>query len=183
MCAVKLLTIHALRVGAVHATTVEELIEVTIMRRDRTIQWVNPDQPVLCRLQDGALVLGEPAGNHQVNDTVNRLSLNAGVMEKLRPHDLRRGSIRDVSHLKKRGNLGFADAATAASAGHSMKTFMNDVTEDYNGGSNVSIWSLRAESDFRDSRAPKVASGGFKVKRIKAMRSMNTARRRAGISL
>jgi hypothetical protein len=38
---------------------------------------------------------------------------------------------------------------------------MNDVTASYNGGSDVSIWTLRAESGFKDRQAPILADSPF----------------------
>jgi len=45
---VKLALITALRTGATVATTIDELMEQTLARSDRTVQWARPERPVLC---------------------------------------------------------------------------------------------------------------------------------------
>jgi hypothetical protein len=50
---------------------------------------------------------------------------------------------------------------SAAAVGHKMGAFMHDVTENYIGGSDMSTWNVRAESQWVDSRAPKVTQLPF----------------------
>jgi len=75
-------------------------------------------------------------------------------------YDLRRGSVKDISHLKE-DVRGFATVAVAKAIGHMNSTFMRDVTEQYNGGSDISTWSLRAQSGFKDRGAPMLADSPF----------------------
>jgi hypothetical protein len=61
---------------------------------------------------------------------------------------------------------GFATLNVAAAMGHTPKTFMQGTTaRAYVGGSDVCIWSLRAESDHVDRQASKVAESRFKPTR------------------
>lgn len=81
----------------------------------------------------------------------------AQIPVKLNPHDLLRGSTRNVAHLKE-DVRGCANTAVATLLGQSMSTFMNNVTEQvYTGGSAVSVWNSRAESRWIDPRAPDAA--------------------------
>lgn len=155
--------IHALRVGAVRATSLDQLINDTIKRRDKTVQWLEPDHPVIPAIAIGRrsfLDLTRPARTEQTLSSMHAMALKAGIRPKLTVHDMRRGSIRDIAHLQR--NLhGFADTTTAAAVGHSMKSFMADITEDYTGGSAAPVWNYRAESNFTDPRAPDVANTPF----------------------
>jgi hypothetical protein len=163
VCPVKLLVIHALRTGAVDASSWEDLTAQTLRRRDRTVQWKTPNRPVISAIVPGHcafLDLEKPARTGQILNTLADMGRRAKLVVKATTHDLRRGSVKDISHLKE-DVRGFATPAVAAAVGHRMSTYMNDVTASYNGGSDVSIWTLRAESGFKDRQAPMLADQRF----------------------
>lgn len=162
--AVKLLVIHALRTVAVAAKTWEELRENALSRADRTIQWIKPENPVIPAINMGRtafLDLRKPAGTHQVIATLNTMPRQAKTVVRLRVHDLRHGAARDLAHLDQRKLRGNTSMQVAGALGHRMSTMMHDVTEMYVGGSDISTWNLRAESQWADSRAPRIGNTVF----------------------
>jgi hypothetical protein len=164
VCPIKLLIIHALRIGAVDATTWEQIRANAIARADRTIQWITPENPVIPAITMGRnafLDLEKPASTHQVIATMNSMSVKAKCVARLRVHDLRYGAARDFAHLPAGALRGYSNMTVASALGHKMSTFMNDVTEQYVGGSAVSSWNLRAQSDWVDTRAPRMGSTDF----------------------
>jgi hypothetical protein len=92
---------------------------------------------------------------------MNTMSIKAKCVVRLRVHDLRYGAARDLAHLPEGALRGYSNMMVASALGHKMSTFMNDVTEQYVGGSEISSWTLRAESDWVDSRAPRMGSTAF----------------------
>jgi hypothetical protein len=58
------LLIVALRFGNVHAKTIDELLHLAAERRDKTVQWTHPEQPVLCAFGnvDASIQLDKHAG-------------------------------------------------------------------------------------------------------------------------
>jgi hypothetical protein len=163
LCAVKLLIAHALRIGAVAAKSWPELKAHALGRADKTIQWTTPDRPVIPRIVSGKaafLDLEAPATTTQALDTISQMSLKASFVTRLLVRDLRNGSLADLAHLDQNKIRGHASMASAAAVGHKMTT-LKDVTEGYVGGSDVSIWTIRAASDWIDSRAPKIAQATY----------------------
>lgn len=160
VCAVKLLLIHALRIGAVAATTWPELKAQTLARPDRTIVWATPDFPVIPRINfqwRGHLDVDSPAAPRQLLDSISQMSLRANIVTRLVTKDLRNGAASDLAHLNQNELRGIPTMATVSAIGHKMTTFMKDVTARYVGGSDVSFWNLRASSGWVDSKAPKIA--------------------------
>jgi hypothetical protein len=92
---------------------------------------------------------------------IKSMSIKAKVTTRLRVHDLHYGSATDIAHLNQNKIRGYATMQVASALSHKMSTFMNDVTEMYTGGSNVSIWNLQATSTWEDSRAPKIGNTAF----------------------
>lgn len=169
ICPIKLLIIHALRTGAVNGTTWKQLRANTIVRADKTIQWATPENPVIPAMNIGRssfLQLDKPASTAQALATLHAMSIKAKCTERLRVHDLRYGSARDLAHIRQSRIRGYASMTVASALGHKMSTFMNDVSEQYVGGSDVSMWNLRVESDWVDSRMPKMGSSAFVPTRL-----------------
>jgi hypothetical protein len=163
-CAVKLLLVHALRTGAVGASSWQELKAQTLERPDKTIQWITPDYPVISRIKQplySFLDLGHPASPNQLLKSISEMALKARFITKFVVHDLRHGSLADLAHADQTKIVGHASIATAAAVGHKMSSFMKDVTEGYVGGSDVATWSLRAASTWTDSRAPRLAQVAY----------------------
>jgi len=80
---VQLALIMALRTGATVATTIDELMEQTLARSDRTVQWAHPDGPVLCEFandQGRGLIVERPAFVTQLNNTLKAAARAIGVL-------------------------------------------------------------------------------------------------------
>ncbi len=149
---------------AVDSTSWEQLRASTVARADKTIQWTTPENPVIPAITVGRtafLELEKPATTHQAIATMNSMSIKAKCTARLRVHDLRYGAARDLAHLPGDALRGYFSMNVAVAMGHKMSTFMHDVTEQYVGGSEISTWSLRANSGWADSRAPRMGSTAF----------------------
>jgi hypothetical protein len=62
-----------------------------------------------------------------------------------------------------------------------MSTYMRDVTATYNGGSDVSICTLRAESGFQDHQAPMLANRPISREILTEMRLRLIVQRKDGM--
>jgi hypothetical protein len=74
------------------------------------------------------------------------MSIKAKYTARLRVHDLRYGAARDLAHLPRDALRRYSSINVAVAMGHKMSTYIHDVTEQYVGGSKISLWSLRANS-------------------------------------
>lgn len=147
----------------------EQLRANTISRTDKTIQWVTPHRPVISAYVPGQgafLDPEKPGSTSQLLRTIYDMGNAAGLLVKVTTRDLRNGSASDISHLKN-DPRGFAITTTASALGRKMTSFMMGATERYTDDSNISIRSLRAESDWADTRAPTFATTPFVPRVIK----------------
>lgn len=147
---VKLLLIVALRLGNVSGSTIDEVLDQARLRRDKTILWTHPERPIHCAYAPVGISVqvDKPAQPHQAGHTLAALSRMAGVLTKLRSHDIRRGAARDLSHL---GPIsGLPTKQTSLLMGHSDKAFRQGVTARYVGSPSVDLWSSRLNSNYED---------------------------------
>ena len=88
------------------------------------------------------------------------MGLAAGMLVKLRAHDLIRGGLRDAENLAEplRG-AGIAVARVLAS--HSKVTEFAETTREYVGDVQDMVHNKRAESSFRDKLAPESVQSPF----------------------
>jgi hypothetical protein len=151
ICPIKLLLIVALRLGNVRGKTIDEALCSAAERRDKTIQWLHTDRPVLCAFGNvGSSVQSDkPAGNHQLTQTCAQAAPLAGFLEKIRAHDLLRGAARDAANII-RSVKGHATPAVAVLIGHSEKSHLQGVTASYVGGLAEDVWTKRVEENFED---------------------------------
>jgi len=167
MCPVKLLLIQALRGGYLRdASSLGEALAIASRRVDRTIQWLHPKLPVIpaiCRPNYAFLDCEKPASRMQLYDTTLQLGLVAGVMAKLRTHDWRRGSAKDLANLKDKIS-GVADHTVALAIGQSRKTLGRGITDDYVGDIEVDLFSARVASDFQHKHGPAIGAPFQKTK-------------------
>ncbi|TIA14576.1 hypothetical protein D6C80_05620 [Aureobasidium pullulans] len=139
---VTLAIVMALRTGATAATSIDDLVEATTARPDRTMQWAFPDRPVLCCIENGQdrhLVLDKPAYVTQINNTLKAAAANIGVTVKVTPHDLRRGTAQEAAALNKATGI---DSA-AQVLGHRPITTMTGLTQKYIGDMRAVDWERR----------------------------------------
>lgn len=151
ICPIKLLLIMALRLGNVHAKTIDEVLSRAADRGDKTVQWVHPERPVLCAFGNvGSSILeSKAAGNHQLTHTMAQAAPISGFLKTLRGHDLRYGAARDTANLSS-SIKGYATTAVAAVLGHSEQSHLGGVTAKYVGHIKEVVWSKRVEENFQD---------------------------------
>jgi hypothetical protein len=98
--------------------------------------------------------------------TLNTMSRQAKTVVRLHVHNLRYRAARDLVHLDQSKLRGNASMQVAGALGHRMSTMMHNVTEMYVGGSNVSTWNLRAESQWVDFCALRIGNTTFVLRLI-----------------
>lgn len=104
----KLIIIQAFRTEAIagNITTLPQLIQKTMSRHDRTVQWAFPERPILCAYtSNGVLLINDPAQDVQVMTALNRAGSVCGISTRLRTHDIRRGTAAEVARLPPLWNL------------------------------------------------------------------------------
>ncbi|THV90098.1 hypothetical protein D6D26_09536 [Aureobasidium pullulans] len=128
----------ALRIGATAATSIDDLVEATIARPDRTMQWAFRERPVLCCIENDTL----SSTNRRVTQTNNTLKAAAartGVTVKVTPHDMRRGTAQEAAALNKATGIDLA----AQVLGHRPITTMTGLTQKYVGDIRAVDWERR----------------------------------------
>ncbi|KAL1597760.1 hypothetical protein SLS60_008247 [Paraconiothyrium brasiliense] len=156
LCPVKIIIILVLRRGAVSATSVHELVANAAGRRDKTVQWTDPRMPVCAAFRRGSSsIISEPAPTLQVNYIVGTVARQYGVMQRVTPHDIRRGSAKDTLAVARQGGptRGVAVMDTVqAVLSHSHRSLHAGVTRKYTGSEQVDSWEPRvaamANHDF-----------------------------------
>ncbi|KAK9361349.1 hypothetical protein V1504DRAFT_475196 [Lipomyces starkeyi] len=171
VCPIKLLLILALRLGNVHARTIDEVLHLAAERSDKTIHWVYPQRPVLCSFRGpGAFIQPDkPAGSKQLTQTMAEAGPKGGFLARIRPHDLRRGAARDAANLSH-SIKGYATPAVAAVIGHSEQSHMRGSTAKYVGFVEET-WSKRVEENFDDYSFEIDVTGESFVKRRRTSQS------------
>lgn len=147
-CPISLLIILAMRIGAVRDTTYNKVLDAARARRDKKVVWTRPELPVLSAIDTHTcqLVLGKPAGVHQINNNVQLAAELAGIANHVVAHDLRRGSARDTANLTASIN-GIATPLVARALGHSNRTMSAGVTDDYVGSLREDLWKRRLDAE------------------------------------
>jgi hypothetical protein len=161
-----MLLVLALRLGQTYGVTIDEVLEHTSRRHDRTIQWKNPDHPVLCSIRKGRrfLQVDNPAPARQLTDTVKVMGLIAGILVPIASRDIRSGAARDIAHIKK-GMRGTDQRAAALHIGHSEDSVRAGTTAHYIGALQNTVYNMRAADPLEDRLAPQQAAEGFAARR------------------
>ena len=171
VCPIKMLLISAMRLGAVQGT-IEEILAKTAARRDKTLQWADGrgSSPVLCGFETAAhlVIVDKPATVDQLRDTMYYASLRAGILKPIIPHDMRRGSAKDIANLPQdpTAATGLASSVVAAELGHTTLSLRNGTTGDYVGASTVDNWTKRVNADLQDPFGADVTSNVYKKPKI-----------------
>ncbi|THV86826.1 hypothetical protein D6D29_01203 [Aureobasidium pullulans] len=151
---VKSAVVMALRTGATVATSIDELMEQTLARSDRTVRWAHPDRPVLCEFandQGRGLVVERPAFVTQLNNTLQAAARAIGVTVKVTAHDLRRGAAQDTARLATPTGI----ESAAAVLYHKPGSIASGVTQRYVGTIGSTNWEKRTElEDDQDFPLP-----------------------------
>jgi len=157
----------ALRSGQTHGTTIEQVLQSTFERPDKTVQWRYPKLPVIPAIAKSRreLEFSKPAINGQLLETVKRAGLLAGVTVRMKSHGFRRGHFQEVAHLKK-GFGGAASHEVAQAGGHNHKSMTLGITAEYTGGIDRHIYNDRAELSYASPFGPKVVAESYKPKKL-----------------
>lgn len=153
-CPIKLLLVHALRHGAVAETSWDELRRNTWARRSKRVIWSHPQRPVLCDMGGRIMNLDKPSPRRAANAALQETVIESGLLNKIIPHDLRRGAARELAALDS--SLGQNLELARRAMGHSVQTQRLGVTEHYTGHITHDTWKARLESV-----APCGAKDGF----------------------
>ncbi|KAG8533760.1 uncharacterized protein KY384_001501 [Bacidia gigantensis] len=142
LCPINMILITALRQGNVFGTNIDEVLRLARKRRDKTSLWHHPERPVFCQMTNASLLaVDKPAYKNQFNRIVGRAGQVAGVLAKIRSHDLRRGGAREAALLPQIN--GIATPGVASVLGHSHMSLQTGVTQHYVGGMTHDVWTDR----------------------------------------
>ena len=169
VCPIKWILIHALRHGLIKATvpSLEAVLQETWGRNDRTIQWTQPQWPVLTAIHGLAFLdLDIPARVNQISNSLRYGGLLAGILASLTSHDSRRGAFRDVAAMSGKVR-GLASESVAETYGHSGNARTAGVTKLYVGGNmDSTLLHQRLRSDFMDDFGVQVCDQSYPNKRM-----------------
>ncbi|MCJ1435728.1 hypothetical protein MMC27_005103 [Xylographa pallens] len=167
ICPIKLLLVQALRSGNI--VSLDDALTQASLRRDRTIEWLYPQRPVIPQLvRDTAFIAWDrPAGTNQVNKSTKELGLAAGILASIVSHDLRRGGFRDLANVKRSADsvAGVATREVAKVGGHSAHSYSGGVTDKYVGEVENDAYTPRAEQMFVSRKTPLIGNA-YKKRRL-----------------
>ncbi|KAH9871370.1 hypothetical protein IAQ61_005549 [Plenodomus lingam] len=105
MCPIKVVLVMALHTGMVQATSVDDLLQQTASRQDKTVQWAAPTRHALCAFSGngGRLLLDTAANSRQLGTIPNEAANQAGITVHTTPHDLCRGTAQDMVNTPIQG--------------------------------------------------------------------------------
>ncbi|KAF2431218.1 hypothetical protein EJ08DRAFT_660099 [Tothia fuscella] len=133
ICMVSLLIAHALRTGAVAATSIDQLVSKTLAQPRPRIVWSHPGRSVFSRRKSSDvpnLDIENALQGTGACEIVKSLSRQAGITTSITPHDFRRGVAREISHIS---NVQPDYDSAAAVLGHSNSVKESGVTAKYVG--------------------------------------------------
>lgn len=94
---------HALRMGAVHATTLDHLVCGMFATPGRTLRFTRPMDPVIYAAKQRSNHLNISVDSdmkaHRLNKDLKHASNLAGIVADIASHDIRRGSAQELSRL------------------------------------------------------------------------------------
>jgi hypothetical protein len=160
ICPITLLLVHAMRHELVRGKSLEEVATIAQQSPSKEVQWLKPDAPVLTAINISpkcSLDLSHPASTRQLNDTLKRMGLVAGLLSRVYTHAIRAGAARDIAHLTTKQTsgktLGLGTARNAL--GHTHNALSNGVTELYTGEETLAYFNARAAREYTDRWGPK----------------------------
>lgn len=154
ICLVKLVLIQAMRIGQTYGSTIENILQHT-KNSDSRVRWKYPDRPLICsHSQRTGTLVNEPISVAQLNQNLQDMATQAGLASRVTTHAIRRGALRDLTHLPE--PLTIANRLGAAMlAGHSKHAFNSGVTDMYIGGIQTDTFKLRVNNrDWEDEMRP-----------------------------
>lgn len=169
-CPVVGLLVLALRLGQVHGTTLEQVIDHALARNDRTIVWREPGLPVLPALKGPdwrQLDLQKACVTDRIRNVVERAGLLAGIVVKVIPHALRRGHAKDVASLDRKNFRGATTHEVAQTMGQTYVSFSKGITQNYVGNIEDHVWNAKAEGYYTTTFSPKVSDNVLDTRKRK----------------
>ena len=105
---------------------------------------------------------------NQLRNTVYKASLLAGILKPIVPHDLRRGSAKDIANLPRDPTraTGLSDSVVAAELGHSNAALQKGITANYVGATTDDSWTRRVSANVKDPFGLGTASEAYKKPKI-----------------
>ncbi|KAI1867821.1 uncharacterized protein JN550_006962 [Neoarthrinium moseri] len=148
-CPIKLVLIHALRVGAVQETSWDQLRQNTWARRSKRVVWTHPKRPVICAMGGTSrkLNLDTPSPADAAGAMLREASKAAGLLTPVTPHDIRRGAAKEMAHIGGAAASMSIEAARLA-LGHSYGAMKAGITERYVGHNLHDTWKARLEGNI-----------------------------------
>lgn len=158
ICPIRFLLILALRLGNVFGSTIAEVLSTTYRRTDKTVKWTHGKRPVMVAQKPpsagGALRMlrpEKPISQPSLWVYLQKIGNLAGLLARIVPHDLRRGSGQDIGNLQNSAlPLSNTDVVNASALGHSYSSMFQGVTASYKGATKVDYWTKRVEIAITD---------------------------------
>ena len=136
----------ALRSGNVaNAKDIRDTLTQAARRKDQRIIWRDNTLPILAALEGAgrSVKFNQPANSNQLREFLLPLSVRAGVLAIIKPHDLRRGGVTE--HVNAGSTSKEPQAGDARVVGHSRQSFQRGVTDSYYKPTELSRWRKRTE--------------------------------------
>lgn len=170
LCPIKLIVAMAMRTGALEDRTVEDVIGRAHSRPDRCVVWTpsRREDPLLPAFasRGNAISPKTPAPAKQLILSLQQASDLAGLLKQAKPHDLRRGAVRDVVHTPGITAIDVNLAAEVLS--HTFEAKKNGISRSYVGHVKEPYFTKRveefADGDKAETFAMEFASSSFKRK-------------------
>ncbi|KAA8900887.1 hypothetical protein TRICI_006113 [Trichomonascus ciferrii] len=144
LCLLSTLLIYAVENSLVYGRTVYDVLRRALNHKDRLVEWVHPDWPIICKESDGTFLdLQEPATNQHVYKMMDRLAENAN-MKQFRIHDLRRGGAEEQGKVtdEQADGKGVETGFIRVTLNHTKAAELQGLTRQYAGGPGVDFHQL-----------------------------------------
>ena len=170
VCPIRFLLILALRLGNVSGSTIAEVLSTAYRRTDKTVKWTHGERPVMVAQKPpsagGALRMlqpEKPISQPSIRTYLQKIGNLAGLLARILPHDLRRGSGQDIGDLENSAlPVSNTDIVTASALGHSYSTMFKGVTALYKGATKVDFWTKRVENAIPDPMGLQTAGESYR---------------------
>lgn len=122
---IKLFLAHALRYGLGWVVTLREVLENVYQHVDDQVTWTQPEWSL-----SSNIVSPNPGFGRLASGSLRQLEIVSRILTEIIPHDLRRGSAKDLAQLPN-GGPGIASAALSKIIRHTVKSAKARVTGAY----------------------------------------------------
>lgn len=167
MCVIKALLVVAFHTGQIEGD-VRTALNHWFGTPARTIRWKYGERPVVHRTlisldpvnqTECFEIPGTPA---QLGNAISRMAEQCGIMGRITSHDIRRGAAAEISRMPQEATQNVSVAASLM--GHSVRTLLSGVTNDYIGDPDIDFWEWRRKQQAHIfHRDPMVSSEPFEA--------------------